>query len=250
MKPLKTQKPDVPSKKTAYNLFCKDIRKTKKELEGVSVSKASAIISKEWKKVKANEKKMKKYRNLYEEKKKRDEEALQRYQEDHVHEMEIVSLHNRCKKAKPATARQMKNEADDSQNEKTVAGRPAVRLPQKLRKSPESFDTDLDDSDDEQQRVVKKHQKAPKFPGFVNTDSSTENEQGTAVKHHQEPLKIPKFVDTDLDDSDDEQERINPTPPPPPQKKKNPGSIDTQRTGQAINKFPLRLAAPTSSHLA
>ena len=53
-------KPDVPSKKTAYNLFCKDIRKTKKELQGVPVSKANVIISKEWKKVKASEKKMKK----------------------------------------------------------------------------------------------------------------------------------------------------------------------------------------------
>ena len=46
MKPLKTPKPDVPSKKTAYNLFCKDIQKTKKELQGVPVSKASVIISK------------------------------------------------------------------------------------------------------------------------------------------------------------------------------------------------------------
>ena len=46
-KPLKAPRPDVPSKKTAYNLFCKNIRKTKKELQGVPVSKASAIISKE-----------------------------------------------------------------------------------------------------------------------------------------------------------------------------------------------------------
>ena len=67
VKPLNTPKSDVPSKKTAYNLFCKDIRKTKKELQCVPVSKASAIISKEWKKVKANEKKMKKYKELYEE---------------------------------------------------------------------------------------------------------------------------------------------------------------------------------------
>ena len=47
VKPLKTPNPDVSSKKTAYNLFCKDIRKTKKELKGVPVSKASVIISKE-----------------------------------------------------------------------------------------------------------------------------------------------------------------------------------------------------------
>ena len=43
VKPLKAPRPDVPSKKTAYNLFCKDIRKTKKELKGVSVSKESAV---------------------------------------------------------------------------------------------------------------------------------------------------------------------------------------------------------------
>ena len=98
VKPLKTPKPDIPSKKTAYNLFCKDIRKTKKELKGIPVSKASAIISKEWKKVKASEKKIKKYKDLYEEEKKRHEEALQRYQGDHTDKMEIISLHRRCNK--------------------------------------------------------------------------------------------------------------------------------------------------------
>ena len=60
VKPLKTPKPDVPSKKTAYNLFCREIQKIKKEMRGVPVSKASAIISKEWKKVKASEIKRKK----------------------------------------------------------------------------------------------------------------------------------------------------------------------------------------------
>ena len=97
-RPLKTPRPDVPSKKTACNLFCKDIRKTKKELQGVSVSKASAIISKEWKKVKASEKKMKKYKDLYEEEKQRHEEVLQRYQEDHMDATEIINLHKKCNK--------------------------------------------------------------------------------------------------------------------------------------------------------
>ena len=46
VKPLKAPRPDAPSKKTAYNLFCKDIRKTKKRLQGVPFSKASVIISK------------------------------------------------------------------------------------------------------------------------------------------------------------------------------------------------------------
>ena len=98
VKPLKTPKPDVPTKKTAYNLFCKDIRKLKKELQNVPVSKASAIISKEWKKVKTSNKKIKNYKELYEEEKRQHEEALQRYQEDHMDEMEIISLHKRCNK--------------------------------------------------------------------------------------------------------------------------------------------------------
>ena len=61
---LKTPKLDVPAKKTAHNLFCKDMRETKEEVKGVPVSKANAIISKEWKKVKASDKEMKKYRDL------------------------------------------------------------------------------------------------------------------------------------------------------------------------------------------
>ena len=81
VKPLKTPKPNVPSKKTAYNLFWKDKQKIKKELQGVSISKASAITLEEWKKVKASDKKMKKYRDLYEEEKRRHKETFQRYQE-------------------------------------------------------------------------------------------------------------------------------------------------------------------------
>ena len=77
---------------------CKDIRKIKKGLQGVPVYKASAIISKEWKKVKASDKKMKRYRDLYEEEKRRHEEALQRYQEDNMDEMEIINLHKKCNK--------------------------------------------------------------------------------------------------------------------------------------------------------
>ena len=82
VKPLKTPKLNVPSKKTAYNLFWKDKQKIKKELQGVPISKASAITLEEWKKVKASDKKMKKYRYLYEEDKRRHKEAFQRYQED------------------------------------------------------------------------------------------------------------------------------------------------------------------------
>ena len=41
---------------------------------------------------------MKKYRDLYEEEKRRHEEALQRYQEDHMDEMEIIKLYKKCNK--------------------------------------------------------------------------------------------------------------------------------------------------------
>ena len=100
MKPLKTPRPDVPSKKTVYNLFCREIRKVKKELQGVPVSKANAIISKEWKKVKASEKKMKKYKDLYQGERQRHEVGMQRYQEDHTDDMEIINLYKRCNKTK------------------------------------------------------------------------------------------------------------------------------------------------------
>ena len=237
---VKPLQPDIPSRKTACNLFCKDIRKTKKELQGVPVSKPSAIISKEWKKVKASEKKMKKYKDLYEEEKQRHDEALQRYKKDHMDEVEIINLHKRCNKTdtKAVTktaakapksgyhlflreqldkmtgedrkncrsivsrrwkeikedpemlsayndrAKQMKNEAekpgDYSQNEKTVVDRPAVKKPQKAPKTPAFIDTD---SDDEQEPVVKQPQKAPKTSEFVDTDSDdTDDEQEPAVK--------------------------------------------------------------------
>ena len=101
VKPLKTPKPNAPSKKTAYNLFCKDIWNTIKELQGFPVFKASKIISEEWKKVKASEKKMKKYKDLYEQEKQRHEETLQRYQDDHMDEMEIINLYKRCNKEAP-----------------------------------------------------------------------------------------------------------------------------------------------------
>ena len=41
---------------------------------------------------------MKKYKDLYEEEKQRHEKALQRYREDHMDEIEIISLHKRCNK--------------------------------------------------------------------------------------------------------------------------------------------------------
>ena len=94
VKPLKAPRPDVLSKKTTYNLLCKDIRKIKKKLQGVPVSKVSAIISEEWKKVKVSDKKMKKYRNLF-------EEELS----DHMDEIETINLRKKCNKTDTKAAR-------------------------------------------------------------------------------------------------------------------------------------------------
>ena len=131
MKPLKTPRPDVPSKKTAHNLFCKDIQRIKKELQGVPVYKASEIISKEWKKVKASEKKMKKYRDLYEEDKGRYEKVRKRYQEDHMDEMETSGLRKRCNKKVRKTS-QLKKAPKSSKSDEPM---------------PEFVDTGLDDDD-------------------------------------------------------------------------------------------------------
>ena len=82
VKSLKTPKLDVPPKKTAYKLFYKDMQE-KKELKDATVSQVSAVISREWEKVKASDKKMKKYSELYQADKQQCEEGLQRYQDYH-----------------------------------------------------------------------------------------------------------------------------------------------------------------------
>ena len=173
VKPLKTSKPHVPSKKTADNLFCKDIRKIKKELQGVPVSKASAIISKEWKKVKASEKKMKKYKDLYEEEKQRHEEALQRYQEDHMDEMEIINLHKRCnKKAGKVSQPKKALKLSKSDEPKKVA-----RL--------------IDDPREEEQK--------PKRASRPSDGKKTATKAGKKVKKTSQPKKAPKspeFIDS------------------------------------------------------
>ena len=180
MKPLKTPKPDVPSKKTAYNLFRKDIRKIKKELQVVPVSKASAIISKEKKKVNTSDNKMKKYKDLYEEENGRHEEALQRYQEDNMDELELINLHKRCNKKARKTP-QPKNatkspKSDDSSEEEqnpkkasrssvgkkatTKAGNKVKKAspPKNSAKSPE-----LIDSSEEEEKEPSQDDKGEKY---------------------------------------------------------------------------------------
>ena len=168
-------------------------------------------------------------------------------------------------------ARQVKNDAeepgDDSQNEKTVVDKPAVRIPQEAPKSPEFVDTCLDNSDDEQERVVKNPQKAPKSPEFVDTDSGTKDEQEPVVRHLQKVPKIPKFVDTESSIEDEQESTLK-----QPQKvSKTLGLIETgpedkdpkkhlqgqckknqpsQQKCSLLLTSPRRHPAPTSSHPA
>ena len=105
-------------------------------MQGVPVSKASAIISKEWKKVKTRNKKMKKYRDLYEEEKIQHEKALQRYQEDHMDEMEIINLHKRCsrkvrKTPQPKKAPKSPKSDDDEPKPKKAPNSPTFIEPSK-----------------------------------------------------------------------------------------------------------------------
>ena len=70
-------------------------------------------------KVKASEGKMKKYRDLYKVEKQRYKEALQRHQEDHMDEVEIINLHKRCTKADRKTAAKTGTKADRKTATKT-----------------------------------------------------------------------------------------------------------------------------------
>ena len=114
--------------------FAKTFERLKKSCRVFQVSKASAVISKEWKKVKASEKKVKKYKDLYEEKKRQHKEALQRYQENHMDEMEIISLHKWSNKKTPQPKKAPKSFKSDE--------------PKKAPISPEFID---DPSEEEQE---------------------------------------------------------------------------------------------------
>ena len=161
------------------------MRKIKKELEGVPVSKASANILEEWKKVKASDKKMKKYKDLYEEEKQRHEEVLQRYQEDHMDGIEIINLHKRCNK-KARKAPQPKR-AWGSGNEKKAATK--VLQPKKASGSGKekkaykkaTHPKKASGSGDEKKAATKVPQpkKAPESPEFIETDDSSDEEEGS-----------------------------------------------------------------------
>ena len=181
MKSLKTPRLDASSRKTTYNLFSKDIRKIKKELQGVPVSKASAIILKEWEKVNASDKKMKKYRDLYQKEKRRHEETVQRYQEDHMDEMEIINLLKRCNRKTRNTPKPPKSNDDEQK-------------PKKLPKSPEFID------------LSEEKQKPKKASGPSDGKKFATKAGNNTIKETQQPKIVPKSPEFFNESNEEEEE--------------------------------------------
>ena len=124
---------------------------------------------------------MKKYKDLYEEEKQRHEEALQRYQEDHMDEIKIINLHKKCNKKAREVSEPKKGSVSPKSDEpkKTLSN---TDEPKKVSKP----------SDD----PVEKEQKPKKASsnGKKNTKKA-----GKKVKKTSQPKKTPKsaeFIDS------------------------------------------------------
>ena len=142
-------------------------------MQGVPVSKASAIISKEWKNVKASEKKMKKYKDLYEEEKQRHEEVLQKYQANHIYEMEIISLHKKCnKKARHQVPLMIQGRKNNKSLKKLMKKRPPQEQEKKLKR-PHS---------------LKNHQSPQSM--LIQTQMTQTMNKNDKPKKHQKPLSL------------------------------------------------------------
>ena len=102
-------------------------------MQGVPVSKARAIILKEWKEVMTRDKKMKKYKEMYEEEKRLHEVVLQRYQEDHMDKMETIRV---CKRRnKKARKVSQPKKASGSHKLKKASVSPKSDEPKKVSES-------------------------------------------------------------------------------------------------------------------
>ena len=185
---------------------------------------------------------MQKYRDLYEVEKQQYEQTLQRYQEDHMDEVEIINLHKRCNNTGTKVDRKTAAKTDTKTAVKAASKAPrsgyhlflsqqldemtgedrknyhsiVSRRPKEIKEDPARLFAYNDRSnqmrDDDllaqqtQKPVIKCPKKAPKTPDFVDTDTKDEEEQGPAVK------QPPDFVDTDTQD-EEEQEPVVKQPP-------------------------------------
>ena len=156
--------------------FAKTFERQKKELQGVPVSKASAIISKEWKKLKASKRnKMKKYKDLYKEKQ-QHEEALQRYQEDYMDGMEIINLNKRCNKKATQTLQPKKASSKSDEPERASKSREFIDNPsQEGQKSKKADGKKVATRARKKVKKTSHPKKAPKSPEVI--DSSKKEEE-------------------------------------------------------------------------
>ena len=74
------------------------MQEKQKELNDSTASQASAILPREWKKIKTNNKGSKRYSDLHKAEKQRYED-IQQFQEDNLDDVKITSLHKKCTKA-------------------------------------------------------------------------------------------------------------------------------------------------------
>ena len=173
---------------------------------------------------------MKKYRDLYKEEKRQHEETLQRYQEDHMDEMKIINLHQRCNKtdtkaaaktgakAAPKAPRSgyhlfMRELLDEMTGEDRKSYRRIVlRRWKEIKEDPERLSAynDMarqmkneaeklgDDSSVHKKTVaerpaVKQSQKESKTPELVDTGSGNKDPKKTSPEPvHKEPAKPAK----------------------------------------------------------
>ena len=115
---LKTHKLDVPADKTACNFFTKICQRQKKSCR-VWVFPRHVLLY--WKNGASDSKKMENYRDLYEVEKQRYDEALQRCQEYHMDEVDIVSPHKWWKKTVAKTTTKASTKAGARKVTKTNA---------------------------------------------------------------------------------------------------------------------------------
>ena len=145
---------------------------------------------------------MKKYKDLYKEEKQRHEEALQRYQEDHMDEMEIINLHKKCNKRKAVAKTALKapkigyhfflrEQLDEMTGEDQKIYRSVVSRRWKEIKEDPARLSEYNDR-------VRKMQNEAEEPSDDSQNEKTTVDRPTA-KHLKKSTKSPEFVDTDSD---------------------------------------------------
>ena len=152
---------------------------------------------------------MKKYKDLYEEEKKRHEEALQRHQEDHTDEMKVIDLHKRCNKTKavaktaPKAPKSrylfLREQLDEMKGENRKNYRSIVsRRWKEIKEGPERLS--------EYNDMARQMQNEAEEPGDDSQNEKMIVDRPTA-EHFKKVPKTPEFVNKDSDDTDDEQRR-------------------------------------------